>query len=164
MKKSILFLALFASVQAGADTLNNGATSLKKISHNQTVSCGNQVYVKSKNGISLKEEPNNRARTVMKLKPNQYLCIVAGVSASKEWTLVKKVPLLVDHDKSACKGADKKGCNNIEDFPTPWKIRKPAGDKCQLTSMADDNQISVVATGVCATGWVKTKSIQTFAD
>ncbi|UOO85830.1 hypothetical protein [Neisseria arctica] len=157
MRKIILPLMLFASANIYANSIN-----LTGISHNQSVACSNQVYVEAKKGALLKEKPQSWARTVMKLKSNQYLCVVADAPISERWVLVKKVPLI--SDEAVCNNTNSEKCVPIADFQTKWRVEKPVGAECRLTSTIDKDQIFVVATGVCATGWIKAEAIRFFAD
>lgn len=153
MQKIILSLTLLFVANAYAE------------SHNKTVFCAEQVYVKSQ-GTLLKEKPSEQSRTIMTLKPHQYLCVL-NTEGQNGWTQVKKVPLLPTAQKALNELPEenrKTEAFQMADFPTKWQVRKPAGKKCKLTASLDEEQFIVKASGVCATGWVKTEDIQYFAD
>lgn len=157
MKKKMLLLTLLVSATVVAKPVNSG-----KIAHHQTVSCGNQVYVQSSGGAVLKEKPDARSKTVMQLRNTQYLCVVGNVAESNGWTLVKKVPPAAG---AGCEDAGAKECLKMADFPSKWQVKKPSGSQCRLTTSFDEGgQLVVIASGVCATGWVKTKAVRFFAD
>ena len=149
----MLLLTLLVSATVVAKPVNSG-----KIAHHQTVSCGNQVYVQSSGGAVLKEKPDARSKTVMQLRNTQYLCVVGNVAESNGWTLVKKVPPATG---AGCEDAGAKECLKMADFPSKWQVKKPSGSQCRLTTSFDEGgQLVVTASGVCATGWVKTKAVR----
>ena len=142
----------------------------KKLTHERTEYCRNQVYVSNNQGASLQAQPDDKASSIAQLHYMQYLCIVGNDSKNTEegysWIKVKKVPLAIKENQISCHDMGlPDNCTKPTDFLTEWKIKPPKGKKCRLSIHVDDEgQLLIVAKGVCPTGWVKERDVQFFAD
>ena len=66
----------------------------KKLTHERTEYCSNQVYVSNNQGTSLQVQPGDKASSIAQLHYMQYLCVVGNDSKNTEegysWIKVKK--------------------------------------------------------------------------
>ena len=138
--------------------------------HKQIVYCRNLIYVKS-GGAALKAQPNEQAQTIMQLHGGQYLCWVSEVEDRVAgWLFVKKVPLAIQLEQRSlsCKDIEGADCDKITDFPTKWLVDKPTGKDCELNfyqgELGGVIYLPVIASGVCASGWVKDEATGFLGD
>ena len=123
-------LPLVIYLLAGLFLLVVESAEAKKLTHERTEYCRNQVYVSNNQGTSLQVQPGDKASSIAQLHYMQYLCVIGNDSKNTEkgysWIKVKKVPLVIKENQISCHDMSlPDNCTKPTNFPTEWKIKPP---------------------------------------
>lgn len=123
-------LPLVISLLTGLFLLGVGSAEAKKLTHDRTEYCRNQVYVSNNQGASLQAQPDDKASSIAQLHHMQYLCVIGNDSKNTEegysWIKVKKVPLAIKENQISCHDMGlPDNCTNLPIFRLNGKSNHP---------------------------------------